>query len=135
MMTEAVSYCPESPVPVSPRTRKRTELSLSGSRSWGSCPPPLTPGRPGASERTSASARADSAVRRVIGRLLPLQCCRRGVREHVNDQVGFAVAKNQVALDEPVLERLGQRRQLAQDARRKRRQRIRSRVELIDHRR
>src|SRR5436190_14055609 len=122
MMTEAVSYCSESPVPVSPTTRKRIELFLSGSRSWASCPPPLTLRRSGANGRTSARARADSAVRRVIGRLLLLQDRRRGFRQHVDNQVRFAVAKNQDVLDETVLERFRKRRQLAKDARRKRRQ-------------
>ena len=63
---------------------------------------------------------ADGQLCRVMGVLRARRLLRRRRRDHigneVDDQVGFDVAQDQVAAEEPVLEFFGQRRQLQQQA-------------------
>ena len=130
-----ISYCGLSPVPVSPITAKRVESFASGSvtllRRATARDSATATARVSEDGKTGSSADHGCASRpAVFGRRR-----RDRIGNEVDDQVGFDVAQDQVAAEEAVLEFIGQRRQLQQQARRHRRQRQRRGIVGIDGRR
>src|SRR5438046_623906 len=117
------SYCGRSPVPLSPITAKRTDLSFTGRVSWASETLEARIRMVGSAARMECLARRFMSLR-FISRDHP--------RDEVDDQVCFGVSKDQIVAKNAILQLFRKLGKIEQQRGRSRLQGDAGRVGLVD---
>src|SRR6266852_9414264 len=104
----ATSYCIESPVPISPMAEKRTELDLRGNLNWSA-------GRLGVRRLRKIRKRK---TRRRMGLPRRFEVLSDNLGNQIDNEIGFDIQKEQIAIHDPVDDFIGQFGKLEQQSRR-----------------